>query len=319
MKFDFAIGNPPYQEQSDTNGRQPPVYNLFMDEAYKVANCVELITPARFLFNAGQTPKSWNEKMLNDEHFKVLQYESDASKVFANTDIKGGVTITLRNQDKVFGKIGIFTQNNSVELILNKVLPYCKKSIKDICIGAVPYRFTETLRIEHPEYVDLAGDSFDLRINTLDNLGNKIFFEKKPDNSDYVQIVGLYNKKRTTMFVESKFIEGPENFNKYKLLLSKANGSGKFGEALSQPILVGSGIGHTQSFISIGKFDTKQEAENLEKYIKTKFARCLLSILRTTPDTTPYKWKYVPLLNFVSEVGIDWSKTVDEISHELYD
>ena len=72
MKFDFVIGNPPYQEENKNNGRQSPVYNLFMENAYKISDCVEMITPARFLFNAGQTPKSWNAERLNDEHFKVL-------------------------------------------------------------------------------------------------------------------------------------------------------------------------------------------------------------------------------------------------------
>lgn len=92
--FDYVIGNPPYQEdfgKSGDNGNfAKPVYNLFMDEAYKVSDKVELITPARFLFNAGSTPKSWNEKMLNDKHFKVLEYEADSSKVFTDKDIKGG-------------------------------------------------------------------------------------------------------------------------------------------------------------------------------------------------------------------------------------
>lgn len=37
--------------------------------------------------------------MLNDPHFKVMHYEEDASKVFANTDIKGGVAITYRTSD----------------------------------------------------------------------------------------------------------------------------------------------------------------------------------------------------------------------------
>ena len=72
--FDYVIGNPPYQEEArDTSDK--PVYNIFMDAAYEVGRKVELITPARFLFNAGKTPKAWNEKMLNDEHFKVLYFE----------------------------------------------------------------------------------------------------------------------------------------------------------------------------------------------------------------------------------------------------
>ena len=96
MKFDFVIGNPPYQEDTigDNKGFAPPVYNKFLDAAYQVADKVEMIHPARFLFNAGSTPKAWNEKMLNDEHFKVLHYEDDASKIFPNTDYNGSVVKT---------------------------------------------------------------------------------------------------------------------------------------------------------------------------------------------------------------------------------
>ena len=51
--FDYVIGNPPYQEETTNEGdRKPPVYNLFMDQVYEVSDVVELITPARFLFNA---------------------------------------------------------------------------------------------------------------------------------------------------------------------------------------------------------------------------------------------------------------------------
>lgn len=79
MKFDFAIGNPPYQEDRQGNSNTAlPVYHQFMEAAYSVSNATELITPARFLFNAGRTPKDWNQKMLRDEHFKVMEYVLDA-------------------------------------------------------------------------------------------------------------------------------------------------------------------------------------------------------------------------------------------------
>lgn len=67
-----------------------------------------MIHPARFLFNAGSTPKAWNEKMLSDPHLTVLHYESDSSKIFANTDIKGGVVITYRDKVKNYGAIEHF-------------------------------------------------------------------------------------------------------------------------------------------------------------------------------------------------------------------
>ena len=96
MKFDFAIGNPPYQEETigDNKGFAPPVYNKFLDAACEVAEKVEMIHPARFLFNAGSTPKAWNKKMLGDEHFKIMEYEADSSRIFPNTDIKGGIVIS---------------------------------------------------------------------------------------------------------------------------------------------------------------------------------------------------------------------------------
>ena len=69
MKFNFIIGNPPYQEEQvsenfdgSLKNYAPPIYNRFMEECYSISNVVELIHPARFLFNAGSTPKAWNEK-----------------------------------------------------------------------------------------------------------------------------------------------------------------------------------------------------------------------------------------------------------------
>lgn len=94
MRWDYAIGNPPFQDGDSEASRKPSVYNYFMDAVYQVAEKVELITPGRFLFEAGQTPKEWNRKMLNDEHLKVLYYESDSSKVFPSVQLKGGVSIT---------------------------------------------------------------------------------------------------------------------------------------------------------------------------------------------------------------------------------
>ena len=86
MKFDVVIGNPPYQETGEA--RDEPIYHFFIDEAIKIADKSILITPARFLFKAGQTPKKWMEKMLEDKHLKVQFYELKSGKVFTGTDIQ---------------------------------------------------------------------------------------------------------------------------------------------------------------------------------------------------------------------------------------
>ena len=120
MKFDVVIGNPPYQQDRE-NTSDKPVYNEFMERAYKLGKKVMLVTPGRFLFNAGRTPKEWNEKMLNDEHFKVVKYVSNSKEFFPDTDIKGGVAITYRDEDIKFGKIEVFTPFEELNLILKKL------------------------------------------------------------------------------------------------------------------------------------------------------------------------------------------------------
>lgn len=94
MKFDFVIGNPPYQEESKGNKTADvSIYHHFMNAAFDIGSKVELITPARFLFNAGSTPKQWNQKMLNDPHFKDLKYVQKSDLVFPWADIKGGCNL----------------------------------------------------------------------------------------------------------------------------------------------------------------------------------------------------------------------------------
>ena len=104
MKFDVVTGNPPYQENLE-NTSDAAVYNYFYELAEKISPVYCLISPARFLFNAGNTDKNWNQKMLSDKHIKVEYYEQNSSKVFANTDIKGGIAVLYRNKNKEFGKI----------------------------------------------------------------------------------------------------------------------------------------------------------------------------------------------------------------------
>jgi type II restriction enzyme len=70
--------------------------------------------------------------------------------------------------------------------------------------------------------------------------------------------------------------------------------------------------------MSIGEFETEKEAVNAEKYIKTKFTRTLLGLLKITQHITPATWSYVPIQNFTSTSDIDWSTTVSNIDKQLY-
>ncbi|UUM56894.1 Eco57I restriction-modification methylase domain-containing protein [Streptococcus suis] len=326
MKFDVVIGNPPYQDNTlgENDTYAPAIYHLFMEESYKIANKVALITPGRYLFSPGRLPKIWHEKMLNDEHFKILFYSQDSSKVFPGTDIKGGVAIGYRDVHKNFGAIELFIPFDELRSIVKKVDSVSRGNISSLITNPLSHKFTEKLRETHPEVIELASKTFDLRSNVLDKLDNVIFFDNKPnDNNEYMQILGLYKKQRAYKFIRRDFIKGPKNIENYKIFVPESNGSGAIGEVLSTPLigepLIGEPlIGHTQTFISIGDFNTKLEAEACLKYIKTKFSRALLGVLKQTQHNPAPIWAKVPLQDFTSSSDIDWSQSVAEIDAQLY-
>lgn len=325
MKFDFIIGNPPYQDESNGELRNyaPPVYNQFMDASYKVGEAVELIHPARFLFNAGSTPKQWNEQMLQDEHFKVLYYEEDGNKVFPSlsTPLRGGVAITYRNQKKNFGAIQAFTKFPEVNSILHKVLQSKSfVSLMDIVYSRTSYRLTDKMHADHPEAISQLseGHAYDMSSNILQRLP-QVFFDKKPsDSHDYIQILGRDNNKRVYKYIRRDYVKPVENLDYYKLYVAQANGSGEFGETMSEPVVEKPGVGATETFISIGKFDTEQEAAAVGRYIRTKFARTLLSILKVTQNGNKPVWRMIPQQDFTPKSDIDWSKPIRQIDQQLY-
>lgn len=329
MKFDFAIGNPPYQADHAVDGNRnylAPVYNIFMDGTYMVADKVELIHPARFLFNAGSTPKEWNQRMLQDPHFKVLNYVPDGKTVFPDTDIEGGIAITYRDSGSYYGAIEHFIAQPELSSIFNKVQKTKPESLSIIIYAAESYKFTENMHQEHPDVESLlsTGHKYDLKSNVLSKLNGILFFDSAPSSTDeYIQIFGLDGKNRTTKWIKRSYIKEAENFTSYKVFVPKANGSGALGEVLSTPIigtpLIGTPlIGHTQSFISIGKMSNREESEALLKYIKTKLARCMLGILKVTQDNPGPKWKYVPLQDFTSNSDINWGASIKDIDRQLY-
>lgn len=321
MRFNFVIGNPPYQDETigDNKGFAPPIYHKFLDEAYKVSDAVEMIHPARFLFNAGSTPKTWNAKMLNDIHFKVLHYESDASKIFPNTDIKGGVVVTYHDIGQDFGAIKIFTPYDELNSIMKKAAP---KGENDSLMSIIylQNRFNlELLYRDYPEYQSVIGsDGKDKRFrnNIFDKI--PIFVLNRIAETD-IRVIGVSKNKRIWMYIPSKYIEhGHENLDKWKALVARVNGSGSFGEVLSSPIISAPNEGYTQTFIGIGGFNSKWEAENVLKYLKSKFCRTMLGILKITQDNNRETWRMVPLQNFTSSSDIDWSKSIADIDRQLY-
>jgi hypothetical protein len=325
FKFDVVIGNPPYQEESTGDNTQaPPIYHRFMEEAYKIAKRVSFITPARFLYNAGATPKAWNKKMLEDEHLKVEYYEHDSNKVFANTSIIGGVVVTYRDADVDFGAIETFTSFDELHGIMKKAEPKTpSESIVEIIYNQTKFNL-DVLYTEYPKLEKVIGSNGrDKRFRN--NIFEKVdLFSDKPVNEDDIKVLGLFKNKRTYKYIPQRFVDAEcESLLAYKTFIPAANGaSGTLGEdsarMISTPELGGPAMGFTQSFIGVGAFETFEESAAAFKYIKSKFARVLLGVLKVTQHNPPETWRYVPLQDFTSASDIDWSQPISKIDQQLY-
>lgn len=322
MKFDVVVGNPPYQEVSvGESTSSDPIYNHFYDLAERISSKYCLISPARFLSMAGYTPKKWNQKMLNDDHVKIMYYEQISSNVFPGTDIKGGVVVLLRDVNKEFGKIETFIRYEELNTIRLKISSMTQTTLDSIVTGRGIYRLSKLSLSEHPEIVNIQskGHKYDVGTGAFKLLDDVVFFESKPNDShEYVQILGLYNNERVYRYIRKDFISHPYGFLFYKVVLPKSNRTGAFGEILSTPLVVEPQIGFTETFISIGAFDKEQEATNCMKYVMSKFARVMLGILKVTQDNPREKWSKVPLQDFTLKSDIDWTKSIHEIDQQLY-
>jgi len=319
MKIDAIIGNPPYQVTSE-NTSDAPVYHLFIDLASLLAQRVSLLTPARYLFNAGKTPKDWNTKILNDEHFKVVDYWANSTDVFPTVDIKGGVAVMYRDSKLNFGKIGTFTAYKKLNIIANKVCKISENGLfAKLIYAPESYRLSDKLHEDYPwakERLSM-GHPYDITTNIFEKLP-EIFKETYQIKEEEVRFYGRYKNERCYRWIKREYVDSHPNLDKYKVIVPKSNGSGAIGEVLSSPLIGEPLIGVTQTFLTIGAFDTRTEAEACLKYVKTKFVRTMLGLLKATQHNPKDTWRLVPLQDFTAASDIDWTLSVAEIDQQLY-
>ena len=317
MKFKAIVGNPPYQIEGEST-RKTPIYNLFYDTAFELSSLVTFITPGRFLFKAGQTPMEWMEKMLSDTHFKVVDYFQKSSDVFPTVDIKGGVAIGLRNANKEFGEIGFFSGYEELRSILKKVKSKKEQNICKLISSRGMYKFTEKMFDDFPQAKDIQGKGSGLQITPNSFEQMPFIFKENGNNEECYQILGRIGSNRDYRWIKKEYVQSNDYLDTYNVFVPEANGTGAIGEVLSTPVIGVPVIGHTDTFLSIGKFADAQEASACLNYVKTKFARCLLGTLKATQHNPRDTWANVPLQNFTAISDIDWTQSIADIDKQLY-
>lgn len=111
MKFDYIIGNPPYQmEDGGAGASATPVYNKFIDAVKELdPSVLSLIIPAKW-YSGGKSLDQFRQEMLNDSHIRRLADYTNSLDVFPDADIAGGVCIFVRDKSYEGGAATIPTR-----------------------------------------------------------------------------------------------------------------------------------------------------------------------------------------------------------------
>jgi hypothetical protein len=334
MKINTAVGNIPYQENFGIKGgnssNAKSIYNLFIDFAIKLdPRYICMITPSRWMTKSAQgIPSSWVDKMLTQNKFKVIHDFENENDCFKGVAIEGGVNYFLWDRDYV-GKCNYYfhqAQNNG---IIPRYDYLDSKGAGIVIRDPQAYSIVEKINNVNNNYF------FDSDKNMSGLVSPKHFFDDcnfltsnwtdysdKKDDEHCIKYYVNINKTRTHRWISlDQLPKHKDTKDLHKVYIPAANGSMEY--ILGKPFYGEPNSVCSQTFLVIG-YDavkhnlSKEECQNIIKYIYTKFFRYLVSIKKITQNGPRGVYQFVPLQNFTTESDIDWSKSIDEIDQQLY-
>lgn len=312
MKFDVIIGNPPYQISTAgaENGSQAkPVYQTFVMQAKKLMpRHLVMIIPARW-YTGGWGLDLFRDNMISDNGLRVLHDFTDSNDCFPGVQIKGGVCYFHWVKDER-GACEVYTHSQVTNA-------HSTRFLKEDGIDAL-IRFNESVSILHKVRMK--------RERTVD----EIVSSQKPfglgtsfrgDTEASVGAIKLYQNGGIGYIDPNIIPKGKELVDAYKVYISAAYGAGEEfpHQILNKPILGEKGSCCTETYVTIGLLRSRHEAQHLLDYIKTRFFRFMVMILKNSQHALKKVYRLVPLQDFSKpwtdeELYKKYNLTQDEIA-----
>lgn len=296
MKFDVIVGNPPYQMDDEGGHRPVPIYNRFVEIAIGLnPKYVAMITPSRWMAG-GLGLKGFREDMLSDARIRRLVNFPVASELFGGVEIKGGVCYFLWERDhpglcsvttsrngrvsgpveRDLGQFDVFVRDSKALPILQKVITNDYERFSDLVASVRPF-----------------GDK--LRSNFKG-------FTATREHSSFIKLFMNEGHLRRQNWVDPAFVTNNNSLARaWKVYLPKAGSDG--GQRIPDQVLGKAFIGPpksvcTETYLAIGPFSSESSAQSAESFLRTRFARFLISLRKIAQDNVPSTFVWVPQQNW---------------------
>lgn len=293
MKFDAVVGNPPYQLETGSTSRQAtPIYNIFVEQAKSLSpRYLSMIMPSRW-FAGGMGLDQFRNNMMNDHHISKIVDYVNAKDCFPQISISGGVCYFLRDAQYIGNCdfISVFQSQKTIE----------KRALDEF---NVLVRYNQAVSTLH-KVLASRFESFDQIISPLMPFGlstkERGHAIKKSDD------LLLHSSSGTSYIDRKKVSKGIDLIPCYKVMMSKTSAEhagepgkdGKFKVFTSSMKVLGPNEVCTHSYFLIGQCQTREEAEHIESYLRTKFVRFLVMLSMSAINLSKLVFGFVPMQDF---------------------
>jgi site-specific DNA-methyltransferase (adenine-specific) len=295
MKFDVIVGNPPYQlSDGGALASAIPLYHKFVEQAKKLnPRFMTMIIPSRW-FAGGRGLDKFRESMLQDNSLQVLVDYPDATECFPGIDISGGVCYFLWDRDN--------KGNCEITNIIEGKPSTLKRPLLENGLNTF-VRYNEAISILHKVFA-LKEEGFGKQVSALKPFGLRTYAKGK--DKPFADSVQFYGSTGVT-YISKKEITQNENWiNKYKVYISRAYGEriAKSYWVTGKPFLGRPQTCCSETYLVIGPYSSQKESLNVMSYIRTRFFRFLVLLIKNTQDAPQKVYSFVPNQNF-DEIWFD--------------
>ena len=287
MQFDVIIGNPPYQLDDGGYGTSAaPIYHKFVEQALALTpRYASFVTPSRWMAG-GKGLDSYRERMLSDRRMRAIVDFPKLYEAFPGVKIRGGISYFLWARD--------YNGPCTIETVWDGQ-PTGPAVARYLDVYDVLVRRNEAIPIL--EKITAKGEpTLDGRVSSQKPFGLRTFVHGSASKAGLSDPVQLYGSQKITWIERSEIPTNAGWIDNWKVLMTRVQGTSAAIETkfLSKPIVAGPGTACTESYVVAGILGTHAEANNLAVYLRTRFARFLVSLRKSTQDAPKNVYAFIP-------------------------